>query len=59
MVGQGIISEGLQLPLPILITLLGEMVTPFIGLISEKIRLRLTDTWMVFVSALSLISTPY
>jgi proton-translocating NADH-quinone oxidoreductase chain N len=54
MVGQGIISEGLQLPLPILITLLGGMVTPFIGLISEKIRLRLTDTWMVFVSALSL-----
>jgi proton-translocating NADH-quinone oxidoreductase chain N len=54
MVGQGIISEGLQLPLPILITLLGGMVTPFIGLLSEKIRLRLTDTWMVLVSALSL-----
>ena len=54
MVGQGIISQGLQLPLPILITLLGGMVTPFIGLLSEKIRLRLTDTWMVLVSALSL-----
>ena len=54
MVGQGLISQGLQLPLPILITLLGGMVTPFIGLLSEKIRLRLTDTWMVLVSALSL-----
>ena len=54
MVVQGLISQGLQLPLPILITLLGGMVTPFIGLLSEKIRLRLTDTWMVLVSALSL-----
>lgn len=54
MVGQAIISQGLQLPLPILITLLGGMATPFIGLISEKMRLKLTDTWMVLVSALSL-----
>jgi multicomponent Na+:H+ antiporter subunit D len=54
MVGQQIISAGLQLPLPILITLLGGMVTPFIGLISEKAKVRLTDTWMVLVSALSL-----
>ena len=54
MVEQGIISQGLQLPLPILITLLGGMATPFIGLISDKMRLRLTDTWMVLVSALSL-----
>jgi multicomponent Na+:H+ antiporter subunit D len=54
MVGQEIISAGLQLPLPIMITLLGGMATPFIGLISEKMRVRLTDTWMVLVSALSL-----
>ena len=54
MVGQELISQGLQLPLPILITLLGGMATPFIGLLSEKMRLKLTDAWMVLVSALSL-----
>jgi len=54
MVGQGLISQGLQLPLPILITLLGGIATPFIGLISEKMRLRITDAWAVLVSALSL-----
>jgi multicomponent Na+:H+ antiporter subunit D len=54
MVGQEIISGGLQLPLPIMITLLGAMATPFIGLISEKVKVRLTDVWMMIVSALSL-----
>ena len=54
MVGPEIISGGLQLPLPIMITLLGAMATPFIGLISEKVKVRLTDVWMMIVSALSL-----
>jgi multicomponent Na+:H+ antiporter subunit D len=54
MVGQEIISAGLLLPLPIMITLMGGMATPFIGIISEKMRIRVTDAWMVLISALSL-----
>lgn len=55
MVGD-LISQGLQLPLPILVSLIGALVTPFIGILSDRIGIKLKDAWFVLVSAASLLS---
>ena len=54
MVGQSIFTQGLQLPLPLLISLIGALTTPFIGIASEKMGARLKDIWFVLVSVASL-----
>jgi len=54
MVGQSILTQGLQLPLPLLISLIGALTTPFIGIASEKMGARLKDIWFVLVSVASL-----
>ncbi|MCB2171194.1 hypothetical protein KQH65_00485 [archaeon] len=54
MVGQAMIQTGLQLPLPLLISLIGAMATPFIGILSERTGMKLKEAWFVLVSAASL-----
>jgi multicomponent Na+:H+ antiporter subunit D len=55
MVGQSIISQGLQLPLPLLVSLLGAVATPFIGIASERMGVKLKEIWFILISAASLI----
>ena len=55
MVGQEVISQGLQLPLPMIISLLGAVATPFIGILSERTSAKLKDIWFLLVSLASLI----
>lgn len=54
MVGQTIISQGLQIPLPLIISLLGGVATPFIGIASERMGVKLKEAWFILVSAASL-----
>jgi proton-translocating NADH-quinone oxidoreductase chain N len=54
MVEQAIISQGLQLPLPLIISLLGALITPFIGIASNRVGMKLKDIWFILVSAASL-----
>lgn len=56
MVEQGLISAGLQLPLPVLVTLLGGMVAPFIGIFAEKQNMKLREAWVILVSGAALYS---
>ena len=56
MVGTSVISQGLQLPLPLLISLLGAVITPFVGILSERTGVKLRDGWFFVVSTCSLIS---
>jgi multicomponent Na+:H+ antiporter subunit D len=49
-----VFSQGLQLPLPLLVTLLGGVMTPFIGVLSERTGYRFREAWMVIVSTISL-----
>lgn len=55
MVGPSVISQGLQLPLPMLVNLLGALAMPFIGIASERMGGKLREVWFVLVSAVSLI----
>jgi multicomponent Na+:H+ antiporter subunit D len=56
MVDHTMISAGLQLPLPLLVVLLGGMLAPFIGLIAEKQKMKLREIWMILVSGSALYS---
>lgn len=57
MVAQGFISEGLQLPLPLAVLLLGGLATPLVGLLAERVGMKkLREAWMVLVSAGALAS---
>lgn len=55
MVGE-VISQGFQLPLPLLVTLLGSVVSPFVGLLAERTGQKLREAWLVIISAASLYS---
>ena len=49
-----VLAQGLQLPLPLLVALLGGLASPFVGVLTERTGLRLREAWMVLVSAASL-----
>ena len=51
-----VLSQGLQLPLPLLAALLGGLVSPFIGLAAQRTGTKLREGWMVLVSGISLVS---
>ena len=55
MVGQEVFTQGLQLPLPMIISLLGAVATPFVGILSERTSEKLKDAWFLLVSLASLI----
>jgi formate hydrogenlyase subunit 3/multisubunit Na+/H+ antiporter MnhD subunit len=51
------LSQGWQLPLPLWVLLLGGLISPFVGLLSERLGIKkLREAWMVLVSAGSLVS---
>jgi proton-translocating NADH-quinone oxidoreductase chain N len=54
MVGQEIILQGLQLPTLLIISLLGALASPFIGIASEKSGLKLKEIWFILVQVASL-----
>jgi multicomponent Na+:H+ antiporter subunit D len=55
MVAQEFISQGINLPLPLLVLLVGGLVTPLVGLLSEQLGVgRIREAWMVLVSAAAL-----
>jgi len=56
MVDATTLSIGLQLPLPVLVMLLGGMTAPFIGIVAERYSLKLREAWMVLVSVSTLYS---
>ena len=57
MVAQDILSTGIEIPLPLIILLLGGLITPIIGLISEKINFRrLREIWALIVISISAVS---
>jgi len=54
-VTQGLISQGLQLPLPLMVLLLGGIASPLIGLLWERVKVpRLREGWMLLVAAMAL-----
>jgi len=56
MVGQEIMSQGLQLPLPLMVALIGGLLSPFVGLIAERTGQKLREIWAVLISVFSLFS---
>jgi proton-translocating NADH-quinone oxidoreductase chain N len=57
MVAQEILSTGIEIPLPLIVLLLGGLITPIIGLISEKINFgRLREIWALIVISISAVS---
>ncbi len=49
------VSQGINLPLPLLVLLVGGLITPLIGLLSEQIKVsRIREAWMVLISAAAL-----
>jgi proton-translocating NADH-quinone oxidoreductase chain N len=56
MVGQEILSQGFQLPLPLMVTLLGGLVSPFVGIIAERTGMKLREAWMIIISLISFTS---
>ncbi|MBC8497663.1 hypothetical protein H8D40_01640, partial [Candidatus Bathyarchaeota archaeon] len=47
-----IISQGINLPLPLLMLLLGGLTSLMVGLLSERIGVaKLREVWMIIVSA--------
>lgn len=55
MVAQEFVSQGINLPLPLLVLLVGGLGTPLIGLLSEQLGIRrIREAWMVLVSAAAL-----
>jgi multicomponent Na+:H+ antiporter subunit D len=53
MVGQEVLSQGFQLPLPLMVTLLGGLVSPFVGLLAERTGMKLREAWMIIISSIS------
>ncbi|MBL7169010.1 hypothetical protein ISS40_10065 [Candidatus Bathyarchaeota archaeon] len=55
-----IISQGINLPLPLLMLLLGGLTSLMVGLLSERIGVaKLREVWMIIVSAATLTSIYY
>ena len=55
-----VISQGINLPLPLLVLLLGGLISLMVGLLSEKIGVaKLREVWMIIVSAATLGSVYY
>ncbi|MCW4050348.1 MAG: hypothetical protein NWE89_11505, partial [Candidatus Bathyarchaeota archaeon] len=54
MVGQDVLSQGLQLPLPLLIALLGGLVSPFVGVLAERTGQKLREVWFILISSATL-----
>ena len=55
MVTQGLLSQGLQLPLPLMVLLIGGIASPLIGLLWERAKIpRLREGWMFVVAAAAL-----
>lgn len=55
MVAQDFIINGLQLPLPLAVLLLGGLASPIVGLLSRKFEVKkIQEAWMVIVSASAL-----
>jgi len=51
MVAQDFISQGFQIPLPLMVLLLGGIVTPILGLIAERVKIpRLREVWIIVVT---------
>ena len=51
MVAQEYISQGFQLPFPLVVLLLGGLATPLVGLLAERVGMRrLREAWMVIVA---------
>ena len=47
-----VISQGINLPLPLLVLLLGGLISLMVGLLSERIGVaKLREVWMIIVSA--------
>lgn len=56
MVGQEIISQGLLFPPPLMVALIGGLISPFIGILAERTRQKLREIWIILVSVFSLFS---
>jgi len=57
MVAQEFISQGINLPLPLFVLLVGGIISPLIGILAEKVGLgKLREAWMVIVSGAALVS---
>ncbi|MFC1804187.1 hypothetical protein ACFL0D_09535, partial [Thermoproteota archaeon] len=56
MVGQEVLSQGFQLPLPLIVTLFGGLVSPFVGLLAERTGIKLREAWMIIISSTSFVS---
>jgi proton-translocating NADH-quinone oxidoreductase chain N len=56
MVGQEIISQGLQFPLPLMVALIGGLISPFIGILAERTGQKLREVWAILISVFSLFS---
>ena len=57
MVAQELISQGINLPLPLAVLLVGGIVSPLVGLLAERVGLRrLKEAWMIVVSGAALVS---
>ncbi|NIN67583.1 MAG: hypothetical protein GTO63_23340, partial [Anaerolineae bacterium] len=56
MVAQMIPIQGLVVPTPVLLLVLGGVVAPFMGLAAKRTRFMLREFWAIFVTALSLYS---
>jgi len=55
-----VISQGINLPLPLLVLLLGGLISLLVGLLSERIGVaKLREVWMIIVSAATLGSIYY
>jgi len=55
-----VISQGINLPLPLLVLLLGGLISLMVGLLSERIGVaKLREVWMIIVSAATLGSIYY
>jgi len=56
-VAQELISQGINLPLPLAVLLVGGIVSPLVGLLAERVGLRrLREAWMIVVSGAALVS---
>jgi len=57
MVAQEFISQGINLPLPLFVLLVGGIISPLIGILAEKVGLvKLREAWMVIVSGAAFVS---
>jgi proton-translocating NADH-quinone oxidoreductase chain N len=57
MVATELVSQGFQLPLPLMVLLLGGITMPLVGLLWERVKIpRLREAWMVIVTTVALVS---